>query len=355
MVFASPLSRTTAVTGLLVLLGASCLPYPAAAPPELSEHAPATLYENYTEDGRYFTPWQRFDVSAFKLIRWFASANPYDKPWDIEIPKVPNDGSRLSKAEDKAVVTWVGHSTFAIHDGSDVIVTDPHFGKRALIPGRWVEPGLPIESIPADAMAVISHNHYDHLDAWTVEMLPDTVRYFVPLGLAQWFRERGRANVVELGWWQSAQQGDWKITCLPSQHWSRRIGQPQNSTLWCSWMLENEARRYYFAGDTGYFHGFKEFGAKFGPIDVAMMPIGAYEPRWFMRYQHMDPTEAWQAFQDLGARYMLPMHWGTFDLTDEPVDEAPRVLERVLEENGADPTLAPILAVGEEWTLPERD
>jgi L-ascorbate metabolism protein UlaG (beta-lactamase superfamily) len=201
---------------------------------------------------------------------------------------------------------------------------------------------------------VISHNHYDHLDAFTVDTLPDSVEWYVPLGLGEWFRERGRSRVVELDWWETARRGRWEITCLPSQHWSRRGLTDMHESLWCSWLLDSGDHRYYFAGDTGYFHGFREFGRRFGPIDVAMLPIGAYEPRWFMKYQHMDPAEAYQAFIDLGARFLLPMHWGTFDLTDEPVDLPPRELARVLQERNGDAERVRTLAIGERWRVPER-
>ncbi len=254
-----------------------------------------------------------------------------------------------------AELTWVGHASFVIHDGDDVVLTDPHFSKRALVPARAFEPGVPLESIPPDAFAVISHNHYDHLDAGTVERLPESVEWFVPMGLAEWFRDRGRPRVTELGWWESAQHGRWTLTCLPSQHWSRRIGQGRDETLWCSWLLDSGEHRYYFAGDTGYFHGFREYGRRFGPIDVALLPIGAYEPRWFMWYQHMDPAEAYRAFRDLGARFMLPMHWGTFDLTHEPVDEAAREFQRVVAAAGGDPARSPLLGIGESWQLPSRE
>jgi L-ascorbate metabolism protein UlaG (beta-lactamase superfamily) len=248
----------------------------------------------------------------------------------------------------------VGHATFAVQDGGDVFVTDPHFGPRALIPRRLTPPGIPLTAIPQDAFAVLSHNHYDHLDEWTVRRLPATMPWFVPLGLGSWFRRRGRSRVVELDWWQSARHGRWTLTCLPAQHWSNRLGMGRNATLWCSWLLDGGERRYYFAGDSGYFPGFAEIGRRFAPIgsiDVAFVPIGAYEPRWFMRYQHVDPREAWQAFLDLGARTLIPMHWGCFDLTDEPVDLAPKVLCEVLERAGEDRRRAPILAVGERWKI----
>jgi N-acyl-phosphatidylethanolamine-hydrolysing phospholipase D len=306
------------------------------------------------EDGRFFVPWSEDPKSFWGLVKWqLFSRNPYDKSHAPRIPVVPNDGNYLAGVEHSATVTWVGHSTFAVHDAGDVFLTDPHFGKRALIPARKVAPGIPVEAVPPDAFAVVSHNHYDHLDAWTVEELPASVGWYVPLGLADWFRARGREDVTELDWWESATRGRFTITCLPSQHWSQRLEQGQNRSLWCSWLVDSGDYRYYFAGDTGYFRGFEEFAQRFAPIDVAMLPIGAYEPRWFMGWQHLDPAQAYQAFLDLQARFMLPMHWGTFDLTDEPVDLAPEELAAVLDEVGGDPRVH-TLAIGQRWKLPKR-
>ena len=141
--------------------------------------------------------------------------------------------------------------------------------------------------------------------------------------------------------------------CVPSQHWSLRIGQSENSTLWCAWVIASDERTYFFGGDTGYFHGFTEIGKRYGPIDVALVPIGAYEPRWFMRYSHMNPAEAYQAFLDLGAQWMIPCHWGTFDLTDEPYDEPPRKLRQVVQAAGDSLDPIKIMAIGERWEVPE--
>ncbi len=313
------------------------------------------LYAPHRDDDGYFNPWRRFArPSLWDMLVWKTSDNPYDEAGPLSIPRVANDGAYLAGEEHSATVTWVGHATFAVHDRDDVFLTDPHFSKRALIPARAVPPGLPVESIPADAFAIVSHNHYDHLDAETVEALPATVGWYVPKGLAGWFRERGRADVVELDWWESARRGRFTITCLPSQHWSRRIGQGENETLWCAWLVDSGDYRYFFAGDTGYFGGFAEFGRRFDPIDVAMLPIGAYAPRWFMAYQHMDPAEAYQAFLDLRAGTMLPMHWGTFDLTDEPLDLPPRELARIVAERSGGDDRIRVLAVGERWKVPER-
>jgi L-ascorbate metabolism protein UlaG (beta-lactamase superfamily) len=342
-------SPATLIMGLT-----GCLEHPTEPPRELCQQAPASLYAPNFDGREFFNPWDRFEWRKLDFLRFAFTRSPYDKSRSPQVRVVPNDGASLAGSQQSAEITWAGHATFVIHDGDDIVLTDPHFSKRSLIPARTSRPGIPIESIPSDAFAVLSHNHYDHLDAGTVDNLPETVQWFVPLGLAEWFREQGRPNVTELGWWESAERGRWRLTCLPSQHWARRLGQGTNQTLWCSWLLDSGEHRYYFAGDTGYFHGFSEFGRRFAPIDVAMLPIGAYEPRWFMRYQHMNPEEAYRAFLDLRARTMLPMHWGTFDLTHEPVDEPAREFGRVVAAAGGDPASSPILGIGESWHVPAR-
>jgi N-acyl-phosphatidylethanolamine-hydrolysing phospholipase D len=346
--------RTLAALSLAAAFGTAAACSPPADPWEPPEAAGVeSLYAPHGEPGRFVNPWSPFRGSPLDFLRWQLSPSAWGGAGDFELPRVANDGSSLAGVEHSAAITWIGHASFAVHDDADVFLTDPHFGPRALLPRRRVPPGIPLESVPGHAFAVISHNHYDHLDEPTVEALPDTVTWYVPLGLGAWFRERGRRAVVELDWWESAQHGRFRVTCLPSQHWSRRVGQAASSTLWCSWLLDSGERRYYFAGDTGWFHGFAEFGRRFGPIDVAMLPIGAYAPRWFMRYQHLDPADAVQAFQELRARHLLAMHWGTFDLTDEPLGEPPEALARAVAQAGVDPETVHLLAVGEEWELPE--
>ena len=338
----------------LAALAATLLlaPTPPSEAPTPDGADVALLYAPHGEPGAFFNPWQQMDWSFWRFLRWRLSRNRFDKSSTPEIPRVPNDGAALALPQHSATVTWVGHATVAVHEDRDVFLTDPHFTKRALYPSRVVPPGLPVEAVPDDAFAVVSHNHYDHLDAGTVDKLPATIRWFVPLGLATWFEKRGRKRVVELDWWESAVHGRWTITCLPAQHWSRRIEQGLNTTLWCSWLLESGEHRYFFAGDTGYFHGFAEFGRRYGPIDVAILPIGAYEPRWFMRYQHMNPEEAYRAFRELRARYLVPIHWGTFDLTDESLDLPPRVLREAVKAAAGDLERVRILAIGESWHLP---
>lgn len=317
--------------------------------------SPDLLYAPHGEPGRFFSPWKPWATRFSDLLRWQFGKNPYakEKKTHPRVPVVENDGAYLRNGGEPPSITWVGHSTFAVQDGGDVFLTDPHWGPRALVPPRLTPPGIPLGAVPEDAFALLSHNHYDHMDAWTVRRLPKSVRWFVPLGLGSWVRKHGYKGVVELDWWQSSRLGRWTITCLPAQHWSNRLGMRRNSTLWCSFLVDSGERRYYFAADSGYFHGFAEFGRKFDPIDVAFLPIGAYEPRWFMKTQHMNPEEAYRSFLDLGARLMVSMHWGCFDLTDEPVDRAPEVLDEVLAREGADRSRIWTMAVGERRLLPD--
>ena len=313
----------------------------------------ATLYAPHHFGGKFFNPWGEEPRGLRDLLRWKLGGGKaaFDKRAPLDVPVVANDGASLQGIADGGELTWVGHSTFAIHDRRDVVLTDPHWSARALLPQRKRPPGIPLASIPSHAFGVLSHSHYDHLDVRTARKLGPGFPWFVPLGLKDWMHKRGIPNVVEMDWWQTIERGRWRITCLPAQHWSNRLSHARNATLWCSWLLDSGERRYYFAGDSGYFHGFAEIGRRYAPIDVAMLPIGAYEPRWFMASQHMNPAEALRAFRELGARTLAAMHWGTFDLTDEPVDLAPKALREELTDP-AEAARVKIFAVGERWRLP---
>jgi N-acyl-phosphatidylethanolamine-hydrolysing phospholipase D len=320
-----------------------------SAPPDAPAEA-RVYYAPHGRPGRFFNPRRRLPLRPRTVLRWWLSRNPYrGQPWR----PAPRHAAVASTgpAGGGPALTWVGHATFALEDAGTMVLTDPHFGPRALVPRRLTPAGLSLAAVPEGALAVVSHNHYDHLDRWTARRLPGGTTWFVPLGLAGWLRRRGVARVVELDWWQSARHGDWTLTCLPAQHWSNRLSQGRDSTLWCSWLLDSGSRRTWFAGDTGWFGGFAEIGRRFPGIDVALLPIGAYEPRWFMAYQHLDPGEAYRAFRAVGARHMVGMHWGCFDLTDEPVDLAPRVLRGLVAAEGGDPRVR-VLAVGERWEVP---
>ena len=325
----------------------------ATARHEASAEA-APLYAPHFRDGRFFNPWGRLAVRPRDVLRWWWQ-RPWRRPPDVPAPRVPNDGSSLAQRHDGLAATWVGHATFALHHERAVLLTDPHWSRRALIPPRHVLPGIPIGAVPPAPLVLLSHNHYDHLDRWTVRHLPAGARWLVPLGLGATLRRMGAAQVRELDWWEEADDGPFHLTCLPAQHWSNRATTPRNASLWCSWMIEVAGRRVFFAGDTGWFAGFAEYGGRFGPFESAMLPIGAYEPRWFMRYQHVNPAEALAAAQVLRARELVGMHWGTFVLTDEPLDEPPRALERAVaaagEVAGARLPSVRLPAVGERWEI----
>ena len=255
--------------------------------------------------------------------------------------------------------TWVGHATYVLRVGGLTVLTDPVWSRR--IPGirpRWTAPGVPLSALDRIDAVVISHNHYDHLDAPTIRRLPRGTAIFVPAKLAGWFRRRGFRRVVELDWWESAALpapggGRVRFDFVPAHHWSRRGPRDSCRTLWGGWVLTAPSgERVYFAGDTGYGHWFTEIGARYPGIDLALLPIGAYEPRWFLKDVHLAPEEAVQAAADAGAHRMATMHWGTFQLSAEPPIEPLTRVQKAWSEAGRDPEDLWDLAVGEGRTLP---
>jgi len=242
-------------------------------------------------------------------------------------------------------VTWLGHATFLVQLDGVSLLTDP-----ALMPSlfggieRNVPPGVAIEDLPKIDAVLVSHAHYDHLDFPTIEKVGAPV--VAGLGLERFFRDR-KVFATELSWWSSTRVGPVKITFVPAQHWSRRGLFDTNRTLWGGFVVEGSRATIYHSGDTAYFGGFEEIGARFGEIDAALLPIGAYDPAWFMKTMHMDPEQALQAFLDLGARTFVAMHWGTFKLADEPLDEPPVRLEAERARLGIPADRVRVLAVGE--------
>ncbi|WP_285565059.1 MBL fold metallo-hydrolase [Streptomyces sp. RTGN2] len=224
-------------------------------------------------------------------------------------------------------VTWAGHASWIIRTGGLTVLADPVWSRRILgTPARITPVGVPWEELPPVDAVVISHNHYDHLDAPTLRRLPRHTPLFVPAGLGRWCRRRGFVTVTELDWWESAELDGVRFGFVPSHHWSKRTLTDTCRSLWGGWVIEDTAapgrgQRIYFAGDTGYGHWFTEIGRRHPGIDLALLPIGAYEPRWWLADVHTDPEEAVRAYEDLGARAMAPMHWATFLLSAEPVLE----------------------------------
>lgn len=252
----------------------------------------------------------------------FAAAHP---------PVAPSFASRESP--DAISITWIGHSSFLAQIGGQNLLLDPVWSERAspfswLGPRRWTPPGIPFDALPPIDGVVLSHDHYDHLDDATVRRLVNrypTAEWRVPLGVANWLRRRGVSQVRELDWWGETDLGPLQLTSTPAQHFSGRRLDNRNGTLWCGWTIRAGNRAVFFAGDTGAHPVFPEIGQRLGPFDVVLMPIGAYNPEWFMGPVHIDPERAVAALQALGGSpTMVGMHWGTFQLTDEPMDEPPK-------------------------------
>ncbi|HEY1488099.1 MAG TPA: MBL fold metallo-hydrolase [Micromonosporaceae bacterium] len=244
-------------------------------------------------------------------------------PAPATIPQAPAS-SLPAMAPGQSAVTWVGHATYVVQIGGLTILTDPVWSTR--IPGvrpRLAPPGIPLEAIGRIDAVVISHNHYDHLDTPTIRRLDRDTPMLVPGMLGGFFRQRDFRHVIELDWWESVSIGGVEFGFTPTHHWSRRGLYDSCKTLWGGWVFTTPEACVYFAGDTGYGKWFGEIAAHHPHIDVALLPIGAYEPNWFMKPVHMNPSEAVRACGDLGARRMATMHWGTFVLSAEPLLEPP--------------------------------
>jgi N-acyl-phosphatidylethanolamine-hydrolysing phospholipase D len=272
-------------------------------------------------------------------------------------PRVANDGAFLRENARHSVptATWVGHSTLLVQLGGVTFLTDPIWSPTAspiswLGPRRFREPGLELEALPPVDFVLISHSHYDHLDLPTLVRLArrsDDTRFLVPLGNAALLREAGVERVEEFDWGQAARVKGVEITCVPSQHWSQRGLFDARRSLWCAWVVLAAERRFYFMGDSGWYPGFSDVGRAFGPFDLAAVPIGAYQPEAMMRPHHVDPEEAVRAGRDLGARRLVAMHFGTFDLSDEPLDEPPARFHAAASKAGYDEAHAWVLRIGE--------
>jgi N-acyl-phosphatidylethanolamine-hydrolysing phospholipase D len=322
---------------------------------------------HHTQNG-FRNPWfsEEDEKSFLDFLRWQWNrriARQVVKPDRYDLKAIPREYVNPPNRMYSGMLTWVGHATYLIQLENKNILTDPVWSDRVgplgrrLGPRRYMPPGIPWEKLPPIDIVVISHNHYDHMDRATLERLAqdfDPV-FFVPLENAKFLREWGIENVTELDWWDAHEIDGIRIICTPTQHFSQRWINDRNESLWSSWLIQGESTTIYFAGDTGYFPGFKEIGERYAPIDVALMPIGAYEPRWFMRPVHVNPEEALRGFLDMNARYFAAMHWGTFDQSDELLDQPPKDLMAAVKSLEVDPARVWIFAFGESRAIPPRE
>ncbi|MBU0969480.1 MAG: MBL fold metallo-hydrolase [Proteobacteria bacterium] len=329
----------------------------------VNETSTQDLYAPHEKEGRFFAPWMKMgDKSFLDVLGWklFSTTN-YTDPERTFLPRVLADTAGRLKKNTGDFILWIGHNTFLIRVNGIYWLTDPIFSKRALLPARLTPPALTLAQFnalisndrknnnPRKALNIlISHNHYDHLDRTSMTGLPASAVVFVPKGLKDYVMKMNKPQVNEMDWWETIDLGDGtRLICLPAQHWSLRINQGRNRSLWVSYLLVTPKATLYFGGDSGYFKGFREIGRKFPNIDYAFMATTAYHPRWFMQYQHMNVEEAVRGFEEMGARYFIPTQWGTFHLGVEPAGYPGLDLGRHIEKNQLNPDRFKIMDIGQ--------
>ncbi|XP_027900108.1 N-acyl-phosphatidylethanolamine-hydrolyzing phospholipase D isoform X1 [Xiphophorus couchianus] len=327
--------------------------------------------------GRWTNPWPTWRFPSYSMLFRFLvldknhSNVPTSKEvLDSELPVLEPYFVQNPEALDSHAgmrVTWLGHATVLVEMEGVNILTDPIFSQRASFlqfmgPKRYRGPPCTVEQLPRIDAVLISHSHYDHLDAGSVASLNTRfggeLRWFVPLGLMDWLAKMGCENVMELDWWEEncvPSHDNVTFVCTPSQHWSKRTAWDDNRSLWSSWSVLGPNHRFFFAGDTGYCPSFQEIGRRFGPFDLAAIPIGAYLPRDVMKGQHVDPEEAVQIHQDLQAKQSVAIHWGTFALAYEYYLEPPVRLREALEQRGLKPESFFTLHHGESRLIATQD
>ncbi|WP_139488528.1 MBL fold metallo-hydrolase [Brevibacillus dissolubilis] len=263
------------------------------------------------------------------MYKWRQERKTKVKDLTVHIPHETNRQiERIRQNRQTTSYTWVGHSTFLIQMNGLNILTDPVWANRMGFQKRLTAPGLTFDELPEIDIVVISHGHYDHLDFGSIKRLRGNPTYYVPVGLKSLFQRKGYQQVIEASWWDSIDHGELTLHFVPAQHWTRRTLTDMNTSHWGGWVFQSREETHYFVGDTGYFRGFQEIGARFG-LDTVFMPIGAYEPEWFMKVSHINPEDAVKAFLELKAKTFVPMHYGAYRLAD---DTGPEALERLYAE-----------------------
>lgn len=359
MKFSSMKIRSLVIT-MLALVTCACTPL---NPPLFDEakwreaveaSSRGLLFAPHAREGRFFNPWLAEEQGGFaRLLRWRLSRRGrYTVEEEGFRPRfVPDLTVRIGSipaAQD--FVAWIGHGSFLLRLQGEYWLIDPILSERALWPKRDTPSALSREELTRIAerfRVIVTNNHYDHLDRATIEMLPRGSQAYVPLGLRDYMLELGMTEVTQMDWWETVDCGGGvRLICLPAQHWSMRIGQWRNTTLWASFLIVTPTLTIYVGGDSGYFLGYREIGCRHPGIDLALLPVTAYHPRWFMHPAHLNAAEALDAFEELGARKMVPTQWGGFRLGDEPIGYPALDLQRVMRERNMEAARVVFMDVG---------
>ncbi|PKR85530.1 MBL fold metallo-hydrolase [Heyndrickxia camelliae] len=297
---------------------------------------------------RYTNPNGERNVNSFKkLMQWQRERRRKVKDLSFIVPQESAKKiDYLQKNRKDVTITWIGHSSFLIQMNGLNIVTDIVWAKRMGLEVRLSEPGLTPNQMPEIDIVLISHSHYDHLDIPSLRKLKGSPVFLAPIGLGRLLERKKFKHVKEFNWWDSISIKNVSITFVPSRHWTKRTLTDTNTSHWGGWVLEIDGKTIYFAGDSGYFDGFKEIGERF-TIDYALIPIGAYEPEWFMSSQHINPEQAVQVFLDVRAKRFIPMHYGAFRLADDTPKEAIDRLTEAWEKQKIEKSSLVILKLGE--------
>ena len=279
------------------------------------------------------------DKSFGDMLKWVRS----DVVPEITKIEISSDWKEINLSEDDNYAIWIGHSTFLIKKNGVTILTDPIFSKRAspfrnIGPKRLIPPAIPLNKIPKIDVITVSHNHYDHLDIRSLKKIsknhPDAI-FLVPAGDEKLLQRKRIKNVYNFNWWESIEHKEFVFTFTPVQHWSKRSLFDRNKSLWGGWYIKNKDYSIYHAGDTGYSKDFIDTRLKLGAPKYAFIPIGAYDPEWFMAESHVNPEDAVKIMLDLEAEKAFGMHWATFTLTDEDTIEPKERLKKAVDENGS--------------------
>lgn len=290
-------------------------------------------------------------VALRNLAKWRFKRLMKKKDLSFSVPRVEKvDIDVINDNQMESAITWIGHSTFLIQISGLNILTDPVWASWLGSEKRLTKPGIDLEMMPNIDLVFISHNHYDHLHFPSLNKLKGSPMIFVPQGLKEMFLKKGFSNVKEFEWWEQVTYKGLEITFTPTLHWSRRSISDLNRSLWGGWMIEASHSTVYFVGDTGYHEVFEEIGRKF-EIDYALIPIGCYEPEWFMKSQHVTPEEAVQIYRDIKAKTFIPMHYDAFRLADDTPKEALDRLYDAWMDSKLDEEKLKVLKLGETCKL----